>query len=322
MKPLVAALLVASAVAALAAPREPPRPADAAQAAKDQEARSRYAKGIELYRQARYREAITEFEAAYKLKPHGNIYFNLAQCHERLGDIPAALQAYHEYLRAVPDAPDRSTVLAAMDNLGRRIGASGVQQLLVYTDPSGAEVLVDGQSKGRSPLALVLPHGAHVVTLIKAGYRTTTRQAVLSPQASVEIDVAMQKLEVGERVPLPPPPPTLVPSTPPQALTPPRPAPGSATAPAPARPPPGPPPRLWTWVAAGAAGAALAGGMYYGMSARSAESDLKNSTHDGGTARQLADKAKSHARNANILYGVGAVAGAGAVTLFFVEGSF
>jgi tetratricopeptide (TPR) repeat protein len=296
------------------------------------QARSHFRKGTELYRQARYREAIAEFELAYRLRPHGVIHFNLAQCHERLGDIPAALQSYHEYLRAVPDAEDRRNVMAAMANLEARLGASGVQQLLVYSDPSGAEVLVDGQSRGRSPLALVLPHGSHSVALVKQGYRTTTRQVVLSSQVSVEMDVSLQKVDAG-LVPLPPPPVVAAPGAAghpgPQAGAPgapgaaaAKPAPPSATAPAPQPRPAGPRPRVWTWVAAGAAAAALGAGAYYGASARSAERDLMGGAPDRATADRWASQARSRARTANILYGVGGAAAAGAGALFVFEGGF
>jgi tetratricopeptide (TPR) repeat protein len=293
MKSLVAALLLAAVPAAPAlaqAPRTAPADATA-------QAKAHFGRGVDLYKQARYREAIAEFQEAYRLKAHGVIYFNLAQCYERLGDIPAALQAYHEYLRAVPDAEDRRTVVAAMANLEARLGASGVQQLLVYSDPSGAEVRVDGQSRGRTPLALVLPHGSHTVSLEKPGYRTSTRQAVLSSQVSVEMDVALQKLEAGA-VPLPPPPKIFEP------------------------PPPPPKPRLLKWAAAGAAAAVLGAGVYYGVAARSAERDLMNGAPNRTTADRLASQAKSRARTANVLYGVGAVAAAGAGAMFLFEGSF
>lgn len=325
MKSIAAALLLAAVPAAQAAPPPPvpqaPRPAPGDATA---QAKAHFGRGVDLYRQARYREAIAEFQEAYRLRPHGVIYFNLAQCYERLGDIPAALQAYHDYLRAVPDAEDRRTVVAAMANLEARLGASGVQQLLVYSDPSGAEVLVDGQSRGRTPLALVLPHGSHAVSLVKPGYRTTTRQAVLSSQVSVEMDVTLQRLEAGA-VPLPPPPVVAAPGG--SQAVPPSPAaskaaPHSATAPAPHPARTGPRPRLWTWVAAGAAAAALGAGVYYGVQARNAERDLMNGSPDRPTADRLTSQAKSRARTANVLYGVGGVAAAGAGALFFFEGSF
>jgi len=340
MKPLVAALLLA--LPALAAAQKPaapaPRPSSIAPPARvaappdaTEQARAHFRKGTELYREARYREAIAEFEAAQRLKPHGVIYFNLAQCHERLGDLPAALQAYHEYLRAVPDASDRSTVLAAMANLEARLAAAGVQQLLVYTDPSGAEVLVNGQSRGRTPLALVLPHGSYSLTLVKQGYRTVTRQAVLSPRSSVEIDVVLPRLQAGELEAVPPlqagslPAPT-VPSTTPAAPPASAPIAGAtpgATAPPPPAPKHGPKPRLWTWVAAGASAAALGAGAWYGSAARKAERDLRDGTiRPAGGAEKLRSDAESKARSANILYGVGALAGVGAGALFFLEGSF
>jgi len=337
MKPLVAALLLA--LPALAAAQKPAAPAQKPSAVAPparatspadptEQARAHFRKGTELYKEARYREAIAEFEAAQRLKPHAVIHFNLAQCHERLGDLPAALQAYHEYLRAVPEAEDRATVLAAMANLESRLAAAGVQQLLVYTDPSGAEVLVNGQSRGRTPIALVLPHGSYSLTLVKQGYRTVTRQAVLSPRASVEIDVVLPKLQPGEVAAVPP---ALAGTLPPAASTPtaqPTTAPAggatsSATAPQPPAPKPGPKARIWTWVAAGASVAALGAGAYYGVAARKAQDDLRDGTvRAGADAQKLRGDAESKARNANILYGVGAAAGAGAGALFFLEGTF
>ncbi len=285
------------------------------------QAKARFRAGAELYRQARYREAIAEFEAAYRLKPHGVIFFNLAQCHERLGDIPAALRAYHEYLRAVPEAEDRATVQAAMSNLEARLAASGVQQLLVYSDPPGAEVHVDGQARGQTPFAAVLPHGPHSLTLTKPGYATVRREAVLAPDRSLELDVSLPRGEPGpvaspsQAAPLEQGAPSLRPS--PRAG---EPALSIGTGP-PAQPP-ARRPRVWTWVAAGAAGAALAAGVAYGLAARSASDDLRRAEHDGATSQRLADSAGSRARTANVLYGVAAVAGAAGVTLFFVEGRF
>ncbi|MBI5067826.1 MAG: PEGA domain-containing protein [Deltaproteobacteria bacterium] len=341
MKPLAAALLLAlpAFVAAQkqappAKPAATPKPTGIAPPARatspadpTEQARANFRRGTELYREARYREAIAEFQEAMRLRPHGVIHFNLAQCHERLGDLPAALQAYHEYLRAVPNAEDRATVLSAMANLEARLAATGVQQLLVYTDPSSAEVLVNGQSRGRTPLALVLPHGSYTLTLVKAGYRTVTRQAVLSPRASVEIDVVLPRLQPGEVAAVPPSlggggqlPGASTP-TPPSTATPT--APPTATAPQPPPPRPGPKPRLWTWVAAGASVAALGAGVYYGSAARKAQDELRDGTvRSSADAQRLRSDAESKARSANILYGVGAAAGVGAGALFFLEGKF
>ncbi len=93
------------------------------------QAKAHFRAGTMLYGQARYREAIAEFEAAYRLRPHGVLFYNLAQCHERLGDIPAALRAYHDYLRAAPGAEDRAAVkrkiVRRLSKLANSLLASG-----------------------------------------------------------------------------------------------------------------------------------------------------------------------------------------------------
>ncbi|MBE9594598.1 MAG: PEGA domain-containing protein, partial [Proteobacteria bacterium] len=43
-------------------------------------------------------------------------------------------------------------------------------KLFVQTNPSGAEVTIDGKRKGFTPLALNLKTGPHYVILTKAGY--------------------------------------------------------------------------------------------------------------------------------------------------------
>ncbi len=316
MKAILAALALATLLpaAALAAPQQ-----DAVA-----EAKAHFKKGTGLYRQARYREAIAEFEAAYRAKPHGVLHYNIAQCHEKLGDIPAALKSYHEYLRETPKAEDRAEVLAAMSNLEKRLAATGVQQLLIYSEPTEAEVWVDGHAKGRTPFSIVLPHGTHSVSLVKPGYRTLTRETVLAPDRSVELDLTLQEGPSSKpvAVPLPPPPaaagssapgsrPNLTPA-PPSALTQPGPP---AVAPKKSR--------VWTWVALGAAAAATGVGTYYGLSARSDSNALTDGTvRPQADAQRLHDDAQSKSHTANVFYAIAGAAGAAGITLFFVEGSF
>ena len=93
------------------------------------EAKAQFRRGADLYRAGKWREAIDAFEAAYRLKPHGAIRFNVGQCRERLGEWPAALAAYEDYLREVPDAKDRAAVRASMGKIEARLAAAGVQAL-------------------------------------------------------------------------------------------------------------------------------------------------------------------------------------------------
>src|ERR1700679_1763189 len=118
------------------------------------DAKQHFRKGAELYKQARYTEAITEFEAAYRSRPAGVLRFNVAQCYEKLGDIPNAIRGYRDYLHEMPDADHRSTVESASGSLESRLQQRVHQALLVYTTPPAAAVGVNGNAMGTSPISL------------------------------------------------------------------------------------------------------------------------------------------------------------------------
>src|SRR2546428_9766437 len=121
---------VAALAAVLLAPALAQAQKDKSDAAATAEAKAHFQKGTRFYKQARYKDAITEFEAAYKARAHGVLFFNIAQSYEKLGDIPSALRNYHEHLRAIPNADDKANVELAMKNLEMLLAEQGVQQLL------------------------------------------------------------------------------------------------------------------------------------------------------------------------------------------------
>lgn len=93
------------------------------------EARARAAahfqKAEQSFEKGYYRDAIREFEAAYRLAPHPDLLFDLGQCHERLGDVVEAIERYRAYLKAVPEAKDADLVSVAIAELEGRLPAQG-----------------------------------------------------------------------------------------------------------------------------------------------------------------------------------------------------
>jgi hypothetical protein len=302
------------------------------------EAKARFRKGAELYRAKQYRAAIDEFEAAYRLKPAGAIHYNVAQCRERLGEWPAAIRSYHDYLREAPEANDRAVVRAAVKKLEERLAATGAQPLLVYTDPPGAEVRIDGRVRGTTPFHLVLPPGSYDVELVLADHERVTQELAMTAGAAKVLDVQLR--------PSRPETPTANGSL--SAVHPERSVsataetrsrgttstaskadlssrPGATTASgardataAVSAKPPREKRRVYTWIAAGTAVVAAAAGGYYGWSARQAESALDRG-YDGAAD---ASDATSRARRANVMYVVAGSAAAAGATLFFVEKKF
>jgi hypothetical protein len=294
------------------------------------DAKARLRKGAELYRASRWREAIAEFEAAYRLKPHGAIHFNVAQCRERLAEWPGALRAWHDYLREVPDAKDRAAVRASIGRIEQRLAAAGVQALLVYTDPPGAEVRLDGKARGATPLHLVLSPGTYALSLSLEGYAPVAEDVALAAASSRAVEVVLRPGSLAA--------PPLAAASPSQAARPRRPAPASppsapdlsvkpstaAAVPLPAARAERPRERrrVYTWIAAGTAIAAAAAGAYFGLEAQHDEDAIEGIVGDGALAERTARDAESKARKANVLYAVAGGAAAAGVTLFFVEQRF
>ena len=107
-------------------------PADDARTA---DAKTHFRLGAKYYKEARYREAITEFETAYRIKPSGVLHYNIGQAYEKLGDVPSALGSYTAYLREEPQAPNRETVQRAVANLEASLSAHSPLSCMILLSP-------------------------------------------------------------------------------------------------------------------------------------------------------------------------------------------
>lgn len=314
---MYATLLFTALIFAAPAPRAA-KPAKTAETSETKEARELFQRAQKLYKQARYAEAIEKFEAAYAVRPHPVIFFNIGKCYEQLNETPKALRAYRDYLRMAPDATDRDTVTDAIANLERRLKDRGVQQLLVFADPAQARIEVDGKDLGTSPASIELPAGNHQLTVRADGYETVTRSFVMSITRATEMTV---NLRTAAKDGPPPSPVVDVPRDEPKAtaLVP------AATEPSTeltkkVEPAPAKKSRLWTWVASGVAVASAGAATGLGVAANSDASDLRSNRQPSrADADALVKGAENKALGANVMWGVAAGAAITAVVLFFVE---
>ena len=95
-------------------------------------------KGIDALSQGRYDEAIAMFEEARKSVNSPSLLYNLAETHRRAGHVAEALELYHAYVAAVPDASKRAD-LSDFERLERRqVATVPVRAAAPASDPFAA----------------------------------------------------------------------------------------------------------------------------------------------------------------------------------------
>jgi tetratricopeptide (TPR) repeat protein len=84
-------------------------------------ARAHYKAGAAYYQRGKYVDAIREFEQSYELSRKPEILYNLAQCHDKLGQRDKVAGYLRRYLKEKPKAEDREQVEAWLGHLEKAL---------------------------------------------------------------------------------------------------------------------------------------------------------------------------------------------------------
>ncbi len=258
-------------------------------------ARDAFTQGQEKYRAGDYTGALDAFQRAEVATPSPATEYNIGRCNERLGHLPEAVAAYERYLFEAPEAPDHEAVASHVAELKRQLPPEG--RLVVSVEPPGASVSVDDRPPEAAPIEKLLPVGRHLVLAKLGGYTPVRRDVELVAGGSLQLELTLRPVEAES--------PTRAPDAAVHQDVPP--------------PAPRPAGRTWTYVALAVAAVAAGVGVGFGISSKSAQDTLQARVHTQVAAQQLYDTANTRAVTANAFYAGAAVAGATAVTLFFVE---
>lgn len=120
----------------------------------------------------------------------------MAQCYRLLGKKEEALSTYRSFLRDVPDTPLKDKVEGFMAELQSGAAPAG-SSIKIFSEQDPADVFLDGEAKGQSPLLLerVSP-GKHIIELRKAGFRSFEQELSVEAgkdqalKATLETDAA------------------------------------------------------------------------------------------------------------------------------------
>jgi tetratricopeptide (TPR) repeat protein len=137
--------------------------------------------GIELFKQARYAEALVVFERSFQHARVPVVAWNMARCHEELEHPDEAIAFFERFRELSPDDDKKQIATTKIDRLLQRYYAT----LSITVEPAGAEVLLDGKSAGLAPLQSVRVRvGTHDVLLRLAGYEPQKRVVQVAPGQS------------------------------------------------------------------------------------------------------------------------------------------
>jgi len=157
-------------------------------------AKADYEAALLLYESGDYARASLKFQTAFAASGDVRLLWNQAACERATGHYARAVELVRQYLAShsplvTPEAEGaaRAFLTAALPLTAR---------LVLSTQETGAEVLVDGQVLGTTPLASEtrLDLGAHQVTLRKAGFVPRSVSLVVRDEADVSLSLPLVRV--------------------------------------------------------------------------------------------------------------------------------
>jgi tetratricopeptide repeat protein len=158
---------------------EPVKESSAPAKAAHEEARGAFERGERAFAAHDYEAALQHFKRAFALAPHDAVRFNVAVCHERLGQFRAAIAEYT--MAAASPQLDAASKLRADQNRAR---LEPLLATLVVDGEEGTRVLVDGEPACIVPCRVAIDPRPQVVTL-RANERERTLR--IEPLRGAEI---------------------------------------------------------------------------------------------------------------------------------------
>ncbi len=148
-----------------------------------------------LFKAGRYSEALDKFREVVERfgEPEDVIAaarWNIARCHEEMGDDEAALRAFLDFERHARTDRDRQDAAARIAQVRARLQA----EVTVEAEPAGATVRVDGEVVGTAPLpqALRLDPGTHEFEFAAEGFRPRVESLDLRPKERRTLRIALE----------------------------------------------------------------------------------------------------------------------------------
>ena len=172
-------------------PKAPLGDSDAKPAQK--EADRYFRSGVALYKEAKYSEALAEFQRAYEIAPHPLVLYNIAGCHRELSQYSEAVKAYTQFLAEGKGQVPAARLTAAQTELDSILAR--IARVTVTVTPDGATLLVDGAPIGTLvEMPLILSPGEHLLVAQAPGRKDSERRVRVASGDELTIELSLAEL--------------------------------------------------------------------------------------------------------------------------------
>jgi hypothetical protein len=145
-------------------------------AAEQERFKAYFTQGESLYQQGEYGAAIWNFRQADSIRVTPEVAFDLAKCHEKIGDVAFSTFWYRQYLKRAPNASDALDVAERVGNVLARAEGEG-RGLLEVQSPGAVDLTVNKASFAEGPVAVFLPPGEYELSArFPSGVKTMVAQ--------------------------------------------------------------------------------------------------------------------------------------------------
>lgn len=191
---LLATLVAPQIVEARPKKKPPKAPVSDAEAKPAQKEADRFFKsGVALYKEAKYSEALAEFQRAYEIAPHPLVLYNIAGCHRELSQYSEAVKAYTLFLAEGKGQVPAARLTAAQTELDSILAR--IARVTVTVTPDGATLLVDGAPIGTLvEMPLILSPGEHLLVAQAPGRKDTERRVRVASGDELTVDLNLAEL--------------------------------------------------------------------------------------------------------------------------------
>jgi putative intracellular protease/amidase len=153
-------------------------------------ARKRFQEGVVAVDAGNYEAARVAFQQAYALKPHPSVLRNLGQAELKTGRYLEAARHLSTFVRDTTygTALERESAAKSLAQAETQVG-----RVLVQVDVPGANITIDGELAGRSPVSdpFYAEPGERVIRIQREGYEPYEKTQLIEAGRTTQLKIAL-----------------------------------------------------------------------------------------------------------------------------------